>query len=65
MTGAARGSLSVKNKVRRVAVPPTSQIQDEHVEESIPFGNKDSQTWIRPENELNTGTTRGMQLHHS
>ena len=38
--------------------------KDQHVEDSLTFVKKDGQTQIRSENDLNTGTTNGMLLHH-
>ena len=34
------------------------------MEDSLAFGRKDGQTWIRSANELKTGTTSIMPLHH-
>ena len=33
------------------------------MEDSLTFGKKDGQTRMRSENDLKTGTTRGMPLH--
>ena len=46
MTGVVRGSLSVRNMSRRVAVPWTHQRQYQHVEDSLTFGKKDVQMRI-------------------
>ena len=34
------------------------------MEDFLNFGKKDGMTRIHSENELNTGMTRGMPLHH-
>ena len=65
MSGAVRGRLSVRKKARRVAVLRTKERQDRHVEDSLTFGKKDGQTWMRYEKNLNRGTIRGIPLHHA
>ena len=49
---------------RNVAVTQKNQIQDQHVEDSLTFGKKDSHTRMCYENNLKRGTTRGIPLHH-
>ena len=63
MTGAVRGSRSVRITAKCVAIPRTNQRKDRHMEDYFTFSKKDSQRRIVMKS-LKKVTTHGMQLHH-